>query len=251
MINKNNCYNKKASVCAGAFLFYVYFDSQPPKTINLQPEKHLTMKYLLTLLASVMTALATMAQTSNITDMQKFENQLKETASKLISIESDFTQVKHLDMFDEDVTSKGKFYYLKDNKIRLDYSQPLNYLIVINGTRLKIVADGKKSVMQLNSNKMMNEMQDIITACMVGSLNRMNDNYNLEYQEDKEQFIVRITPRSKVVKDYISNIEIRLNKTDLSVDQLRMYENEADYTDYKFSNKHFNQLKDESLFSIE
>ena len=198
-----------------------------------------------------MTALATMAQTSNIADMQKFENQLKETASKLISIESDFTQVKHLDMFDEDVTSKGKFYYLKDNKIRLDYSQPLNYLIVINGTRLKIVADGKKSVMQLNSNKMMNEMQDIITACMVGSLNRMNDNYNLEYQEDKERYIVRITPRSKVVKDYISNIEIRLNKTDLSVDQLRMYENEADYTDYKFSNKHFNQLKDESLFSIE
>ena len=198
-----------------------------------------------------MTALAAAAQVSGIADMQKFESRLKETSDKLTSIESDFLQVKHLDMFDEDVTSKGKFYYLKDNKISLDYSQPLSYLIVINGSRLKIVADGKKSVMQLNTNKMMNEMQDMITACMVGDLNRMNESYNLKYQEDNNQYIISITPRSKQVKDYVSAIEIRLSKADMSVDQLRMYENEADYTDYKFSNKRFNQLKDESRFAID
>ncbi|MBO7143728.1 MAG: outer membrane lipoprotein carrier protein LolA [Salinivirgaceae bacterium] len=209
------------------------------------------MKHLLTLLIVIMTALAAAAQVSGIADMQKFESRLKETSDKLTSIESDFLQVKHLDMFDEDVTSKGKFYYLKDNKISLDYSQPLSYLIVINGSRLKIVADGKKNVMQLNTNKMMNEMQDMITACMVGDLNRMNDNYNLKYQEDNNQYIISITPRSKQVKDYVSAIEIRLSKADMSVDQLRMYENEADYTDYKFSNKRFNQLKDESRFAID
>jgi len=209
------------------------------------------MRHLLTLLIFTMTALAAAAQVSGIADMQKFESKLKETSDKLTSIESDFLQVKHLDMFDEDVTSKGKFYYLKDNKISLDYSQPLSYLIVINGSRLKIVADGKKSVMQLNTNKMMNEMQDMITACMVGDLNRMNDSYNLKYQEDNNQYIISITPRSKQVKDYVSAIEIRLSKADMSVDQLRMYENEADYTDYKFSNKRFNQLKDESRFAID
>ena len=209
------------------------------------------MRHLLTLLIVTMTALAAAAQVSGIADMQKFESRLKETSDKLTSIESDFLQVKHLDMFDEDVTSKGKFYYLKDNKISLDYSQPLSYLIVINGSRLKIVADGKKSVMQLNTNKMMNEMQDMITACMVGDLTRMNDSYNLKYQEDNNQYIISITPRSKQVKDYVSAIEIRLSKADMSVDQLRMYENEADYTDYKFSNKRFNQLKDESRFAID
>ena len=209
------------------------------------------MKPLLTLIAAALMAQTAVAQPRNITDMQKFETQLKETAGKLQSIESDFTQVKHLDMFDEDVVSKGRFYYLKENKISLDYSQPLNYLIVINGNRLKIVADGKKSIMQLNSNKMMNEMQDMITACMVGDLNRMNNSYELNYQEDDKQYIVGITPRSKTVKEYVSAIEIRLNKADMSVDQLRMYENEADYTDYRFTNKRFNQLKDESRFSVQ
>ena len=209
------------------------------------------MKHLLTIIAVALMAQTAMAQPRKVADMQKFEEQLKATADKLTSIESDFTQVKHLDMFDEDVVSKGRFYYLKENKISLDYSQPLNYLIVINGSRLKIVADGKKSIMQLNSNKMMNEMQDMITACMVGDLNRMNNSYELNYQEDDKQYIVGITPRSKTVKEYVSAIEIKLSKADMSVDQLRMYENEADYTDYRFTNKRFNQLKDESRFSVQ
>ena len=209
------------------------------------------MKNLFAILVLVTAAHSAMAQARPVADMAKFENQLKTTAEKMKSIESDFTQVKHLDMFDEDVTSKGRFYYLKDNKISLDYSQPLSYLIVINGGRLKIVADGKKSIMQLNSNKMMNEMQDMITACMVGDLNRMISNYDLKFQEDDKQYIVSITPRNKAVKDYVSAIEIRLSKADMSVDQLRMYENEADYTDYRFTNKRFNQLKDESRFSMQ
>lgn len=209
------------------------------------------MKRLFTIIALAITAHTAMAQPREMADMQNFENQLKATAEKLKSIESDFTQVKHLDMFDEDVVSKGQFYYLKDNKISLDYSKPLSYLIVINGSRLKIVADGKKSVMQLNTNKMMSEMQDMITACMVGDLSRMSNNYELKYQEDDHQYIVSITPRSKTVKEYVSAIEIRLSKADMSVDQLRMYENEADYTDYRFTNKRFNQISDESRFKID
>lgn len=209
------------------------------------------MKYLTLLFTLMLAAQVGVAQMHPIANMQQFESQLKSSASKLTSIESDFTQVKHLDMFDEDVTSSGKFSYLKDNKISLNYSKPLSYLIVINNGKLKIVADGKKNIMSLNSNKMMSGMQDMITACMIGDLSKMSNDYELNYQEDNQQYLIKITPKSKNVKEYVSNIEIWLSKTDMSVDQLRMYENETDYTDYKFSNKRFNQLKDESRFAID
>lgn len=209
------------------------------------------MKCIAFILTTLLSAMIASAQMHPVADMQQFETQLKSSASKLTSIESDFTQVKHLDMFDEDVTSSGKFSYLKDNKISLSYSKPLSYLIVINNGKLKIVADGKKSIMSLNSNKMMNEMQDMITACMIGDLGKMSNDYELNYQEDNQQYLIKITPKSKSVKEYVSGIEIWLNKTDMSVDQLRMYENEADYTDYKFSNKHYNQLKDDGRFVID
>lgn len=209
------------------------------------------MKYLTLLLTLMLAIQVAKAQIHPVADMQQFENQLKSSAGKLTSIESDFTQVKHLDMFDEDVTSSGKFSYKKENKISLIYSKPISYTIVINNGKLKIVADGKKSIMSLNSNKMMNEMQDMITACMIGDLSNMSNDYILNYQEDNQQYLIKITPKSNSVKEYVSGIEIWLSKTDMSVDQLRMYETETDYTDYKFSNKRFNQLKDESRFAID
>ncbi len=209
------------------------------------------MKYLTLLFTLMLAAQVGVAQMHPIANMQQFESQLKSSASKLTSIESDFTQVKHLDMFDEDVTSSGKFSYKKENKISLIYSKPISYTIVINNGKLKIVADGKKSIMSLNSNKMMNEMQDMITACMIGDLSNMSNDYILNYQEDNQQYLIKITPKSNSVKEYVSNIEIWLSKTDMSVDQLRMYETETDYTDYKFSNKRYNQLNDASRFAID
>ena len=95
---------------------------------------------------------------------QDFEKRLAKEAQTMQSIESDFTQVKYLDILDEKVASKGKFYYQKSGKIRMEYAQPVNYLIVINDSRLKIVSDGKKSVMSLTANKMMNQMQDMLTS---------------------------------------------------------------------------------------
>lgn len=182
--------------------------------------------------------------------MQDFNSRLAKEAQTIQSIESDFTQVKYLDILDEKVTSKGKFYYQKSDKICMEYAQPINYLIVINGARLKIVADGKKSVMSLSANKMMNQMQDMLTACMVGDLSKMSSDYKLDYFENASYYLVKIIPTNKVVQAYISGIEIYLDKKDMSVHKLRLSETGTNYTEYEFYNKQFNALKDETKFSV-
>lgn len=179
-----------------------------------------------------------------------FEDRLARESQAIHSIESEFTQVKYLDILDEKVISKGKFYYQKSDKICMDYSKPVNYLIVINGSRLKIVADGKKTVMNLSANKMMNQMQDMITACMAGNLTKMSSDYKLEYFENASCYLVKITPVSKAIQAYISGIEIHLDKKDMSVCKLRLSETPANYTEYEFYNKRFNALKDETKFSV-
>ncbi len=181
--------------------------------------------------------------------IQDFEARLAKEAQTIQSIESDFNQVKYLDILDEKVISIGKFYYQKSNKICMEYTQPINYLIVINESRLKIVADGKKSVMSLSSNKMMNQMQDMITACMVGDLSKMSSNYQLEYFENNSYYMVKIKPVNKAIQTYISGIDIYLDKRDMSVYKLRLSETDSNYTEYEFHNKRFNALKDETKFS--
>ena len=151
-------------------------------------------------------------QMKKLTDLKDFEARLLQEAKNIESIESNFTQIKYLDVFDEKITSKGTFYYKKSNKICMDYAQPMNYLIVINNNQLKIVSDGKKSIMDLHSNKMM--------------------------------------PVSKAIQAYINQIQIYLDKKDMSVHKLRLSETATNYTEYEFSDKKFNSLKDETKFTI-
>lgn len=189
-------------------------------------------------------------QMKQLSNRQEFEKRLSNEAQTVESIESEFTQVKYLDVFDEKITSKGKFYYRKSNKICMEYARPMDYLIVINGPKLKIVSDGKKSTMNLSSNKMMNQMQDMLTACMIGDLSKMTANYQLEYQEDARYYLVKIKPISKVVQAYIAGIQIYLDKKDMSVHKLKLSETDTNYTEYEFYNKKFNSLKDETKFSV-
>lgn len=206
------------------------------------------MTYLLLSILSIASARGQAMK--KLVNLQEFESKLAKEAQTVASIESDFTQVKYLDVFDEKVTSKGKFYYRKSNKIRMEYFRPMDYLIVINGNKLKVVSDGKKSLMNLSSNKMMNQMQDMLTACMVGDLSKMASSYQLAYFEDARYYLVRIQPTNKSVQAYISGIEIYLDKKDMSVCKLRLSETAANYTEYEFYNKKFNSLKNEEKFEI-
>lgn len=183
-------------------------------------------------------------------NLGEFNRKLLAASAATESIESSFTQVKFLDVLNESIVSKGTFYFKKTDKICLDYRSPMAYLMVINGHKIKIVADGKKSLMNLKSNQMMNEVQTMMTACMVGDLSKMSANYQLQYFEDATHYLIKIKPLSKAVQAYIKQIQIKLNKKEMSVDTLRISETATNYTEYTFSNKKFNTLKDDQRFNV-
>ena len=208
------------------------------------------MKYILNILLVVASFTTLSAQMRKLENQQAFEQRLESSTKATKSIESSFTQVKHLDVFDNDITLKGKFYYKHSNKICLDYTGFLDYMIVINGDKLKIVDNGKKSTVNLTSNKTMKEMQGMLTACMSGDISQLSSEYELSYFEDSKYFLVVVKPKNKIVLEYIKDFHIYFDKKDMSVDKLRISENATDYTDYIFSNKKFNSLKNDEKFSV-
>lgn len=189
------------------------------------------------------------AQMKKLKDVDAFNKRVVQEAVSAKSIESDFTQIKHLDLFNENITSKGKFYYKQNDKISLDYSSPTKYLIVINGDKLKIVSDGKKNIVSLKSNKIMAEMRGMLTACMSGNISQISG-YSMDYFEDANSYLIKIKPTNKSVQAYISGFDIYMDKTDMSVSKLRISENATDYTDYLFQNKKFNTLTDDKNFLV-
>lgn len=180
----------------------------------------------------------------------EFSQRLERAARQLQSIACDFIQEKYLDVFDEKIISKGRFYFRKENKICLSYSEPLDYLIVINGQKLKVVSDGKVSLVDLGTNKMMDGMNRLLSACMTGNLFLLGEEYQMDYAQQQEEYWVRIKPLNEELKNYLSEMAIYFDRKNMAVKTLRLVENERNYTEYRFVNQEFNTLVNDEKFTI-
>lgn len=181
--------------------------------------------------------------------VETFKKKLSEVSVSVNSIESDFIQKKHMDILSQDITSNGKFYYQKPDKIRLEYTAPVSYLIVINGKKVKITSDGKSNTYEIGSNPTMKQMNQLLTACMTGNLNLSESDYKFEYKENPTSFLLVVRPQG-TAKNYMTNIDIYLDKKDLSVQRLKLTESSGDYTEYTFSNKKFNASLSNEKFHV-
>lgn len=195
-------------------------------------------------------ALPLRAQWMPVKDRAAFEQRLQAETARIKTIESRFTQKKHIDVLDEDVLSEGVFSYKADNRIRLEYKSPVSYLIVINAQRMKVVSDGRTSVMSLTKNPAMKQMQGMLAACMLGDLKALASDYAVECFEQSSGYELRITPLRKAVLAYITGITIGIDKKDMTVSRLRLDEPGGNYTEYEFTHKTCNGVLDEARFTI-
>ncbi|MDR1981282.1 MAG: outer membrane lipoprotein carrier protein LolA [Tannerellaceae bacterium] len=211
--------------------------------------KHVFLPLLVFLLTA--TGLDAQQEASPLSPLAAFQERLKKEAASMTSIESDFVQEKYMDVFQEKILSKGRFYYVQGDRIRMEYTEPVPYLIVINGGKLKVVSEGKSTVVDLHANRMMQEMKMMVSACMTGDLNRLSGAYQWEYSETPSLYVVVIRPLSKSIQAYIHEMTVSLDKRDLSVKTLRLSETAKDYTEYRFTNKKNNTLaSDDETFAI-
>src|SRR4249920_3051842 len=71
-----------------------------------------------------------------LTASNDFETKFAAASQKITTIKSDFVQEKELSMLSEKIISKGKFWFKKENAVRMEYTEPFQYLMIINGTKI-------------------------------------------------------------------------------------------------------------------
>lgn len=187
---------------------------------------------------------------SKIDPSRGFSERLKNASERTQTITCDFEQVKYMSVLAKSNKSKGKFFYKKAQKICLDYSVPQGNMVVMNGAKFKIQTNGKATVVRMNSNPMMRQMGNMLTACMTGNLNLFGSQAVTEYYENQSYYTVVISPTNRRVKGYLRQIVLRFDKDDMTLSSMRMNENDTDYTLYEFSGKRLNANVDEDKFKI-
>jgi outer membrane lipoprotein-sorting protein len=172
-----------------------------------------------------------------------------EVSKSTTSIKSDFIQEKNLSMLAEKVTSKGVFYFKQSNKVRLEYTQPFKYLLVMNNGKAMIKDDAKTTQMDMHKTKIFQQVNNIIVDCVHGSA-LSNPNFQVKIYESKTQLRLDMKPTAKGMKEFFDNIVIFIDKTDYSVLKMQMNELSGDNTIITFTNKEINGNIADNLFAL-
>ncbi len=167
--------------------------------------------------------------------------------ARIQTITSDFVQVKNMALLEEKIKSKGRFYYKKENKVRIEYASPFTYLLVMNGNQIVVKDEQKTSKINTKNSKAMQSVNRIMVDCMSGAVFQ-NKDFNVIAYESNAGYLLSMQPATDAMKKMFKQIDVYMNKKTMDVDRLSMTELGGDYTDMHFTNTKHNAPLDEVLF---
>lgn len=184
-----------------------------------------------------------------VSNLAEFKKEFAVQSAKISSITSTFTQEKMLSALTEKITSSGTFRFKRSNKVRIEYTSPFSYLMVMNGDRI-MVNDGQKE-MQVNvkSSKLFQQINRIMVDCVQGTILDSKD-FKMRVFENDKQFLLEMRPVSKSLRDFFQTILLVVEKKDYSVHAIEMNEPSGDNTIITFTNKKLNDQLPDSVFAF-
>ncbi|HMT28361.1 MAG TPA: outer membrane lipoprotein carrier protein LolA [Bacteroidia bacterium] len=192
------------------------------------------------------------AQPKGFTPIQnviEFKEQLSKAAKNTNSIKSNFVQEKNLNVLSEKIISKGEFKFKKQNKVRMEYTTPFKYLLVINNDKVMIKDSQKSNSFSSRSNKLFTVINNIIIDCVQGTALDNKDFRSAVFKSDKN-YLITLTPVKKDLKEYFETINVYLDNKDFSVSKLDMMEPTGDNTIINFLNKEINATIPDAEFVV-
>lgn len=184
-----------------------------------------------------------------VADVAAFKKELAAQSGKINTIASNFTQEKILTALTEKIVSTGTFKFKRSNKVRLQYTKPFTYLMIMSGDKMKVKDDQKETQINVRSNKLFQHINRIMIDCIQGTILDSKDFSTRVFQNEKG-FLLEMTPATKSLKEFFSNIVLRIEKVDYSVSSIEMNEPSGDQTIMTFTDKKLNVPIEDEVFAL-
>ena len=184
-----------------------------------------------------------------IEDTAKFKSKFISLAIQTNSIKCDFIQEKNMSMISEKITSNGEFWFKKESKVRMEYTQPFQYLIIINQNRIYVKDQLKENTISTKGNKLFRQISQIIADCVQGTILN-NPEFKTCIFESGQVYRIQMVPTSKGLKDFFKAINITVDKRTYNVSKIEMIELSNDNTIISFLNRENNTDISDALFYI-
>ena len=182
---------------------------------------------------------------------REFAERLALKSAEINTIVCDFVQTRQVAVLAEPVVRKGRFFYKREGNICLRYDTPVGDMIVMSDGRFKMVVGGKKTVVGMNSNPMLRQMNGMFAACMTGDVRLLEAGAKTTCSQSGSEYTVEIVPSRGQSRGAVSRITLSFDWNDMTLNRMRMDEPGGDYTLYEFSGKRFNEVVDDDCFETE
>jgi outer membrane lipoprotein-sorting protein len=210
------------------------------------------MHRIILVISILISGIATIAQPAGyvpVADLPKFKEQFAMIAGKTETIKSDFVQEKNLSMLSEKIVSKGKFWFKRENMLRMEYNTPFEYLMILNKDNMYIKDGQKENKVSTKSSKLFNQINKIIIDCVQGSV-FSNPDFITKVYENKNTYLIELSPASKALKEFFKTIAVIIDKSDYEATTIEMNENSGDNTIIRFTNREINANIPDAIFTI-
>lgn len=184
-----------------------------------------------------------------VDDLAGFKKQFSTEAKKVQAIRSNFIQEKNLSLLEEKIVSEGKFYFKRENKVRIAYEKPFQYLMIMNGDQMLVKDSQKENKVNVKSNKLFQQVNKIMVDCVQGTILDNKDFTVRVFQNDKI-WLLEMTPVGKSLKEFFEVIIIHSDKKDYTVSSIDMHEPSGDNTIIRFTQKELNVAVQDEMFAI-
>jgi outer membrane lipoprotein-sorting protein len=184
-----------------------------------------------------------------VPDLAAFKEKFALESVKVISITSDFTQEKTLTALSEKITSTGKFWFKRNNRVRIEYLKPFSYLMIMNGDKMFIRDNQKENTINVKSNKLFQQVNRIMIDCVQGTILDSKD-FTTKVFENDRSYLLEMTPSSRMLRDFFQTILLKVDKRDYSVESIEMNEAAGDQTVISFTNKKLNEQVADGVFAL-
>ena len=204
--------------------------------------------FLLFIMISGLAANAQYKGYKAVADINAFKASFTAASKKITSIKSDFVQEKTLSLLSEKIVSRGKFWFRKENLVRMEYQHPFSYLMIINGNNVYIKDGQKENKVSTKSNKLFQKINRLTVDCVQGTV-FSNPDFTVKAFENGQQYLVEMIPVGKGLSEFFSRILVTVDRKDFSVANINMMEQGGDNTLIIFQQKEINVSIADAVFA--
>ena len=182
-------------------------------------------------------------------DQAALFSSLERSAGGVTTLSSDFVQEKHLSMFKTVMSSKGRFYFGKPDRLRWELITPVASGFVLKGEKGRRwhQRTGRSENFQISQEPVMKLVSDQLFAWARADFSWLKREYRITVL-DEAPVALRLEPISAATAGFLHHLLISFSADGRYVKSVEVHEKDGDFTRIRFINTTVNKPLQADLF---